>query len=205
LLRVGLDYVAQTVEAADIGLGMLDRIDAVIADQDGRKLGVGPEELGEDIAVIPELALLGVVRRDEFGKAPGDLALMGEGVIVEILAHVAGAGCFAGQGVTEGLFRHVVPFAIGLHIVDHAQIGLEQGRAVQLFLELFVEPGKEPLGLGLLAGIGLFGGLRVLCSRLGRHRVGRCRGFGGIVGRRAGGHQGQAGRADQKAAKTHNG
>ena len=146
---------------------------------------MGSEEGREDVVVVPELGLLGIILVYEFGEAPGDLCFRGQRVIVEILAHVALAFGGALQAVAIGLLAGVIPLAIGVQVINHAQIGLADRVIGKLGLELLLEPGIEAFGFSLLGRGGGVGHV------FGDRRLGGGGGRFGFVGRRAGCGQGQ--------------
>ena len=174
---------AQSFQAADIGLGVIGILDPVLADQQGRHAGVRTEHLGEDIILVAEFILPDAGFLQIFEDTIGNPGVGIERVIVETVAHIGeavDAALLVGGG---GLVCHGIPAAIGVQIVDPAELGLGLRRADQIGLEQLVEPGIEAFAFALF-GLGGPGRLNSGAGQLVLRR-------GAVLGLRAGRQQGK--------------
>ncbi len=156
------------MQALDIGLGIVLARHPVLVDQEGRDRALHPEHLVECVAVIPVgpvfLGAFQLILRDP----PGELGLVVERVIVELLVHLLDRFELVFQLALGGEVGRVVPFTIILAL--HAQIGLGHRATRDGLVPFLLEESVDRFGLGQ----GRLGGLAGLGSRF-RRGLGRGR------------------------------
>ena len=146
-LRCGKQLVHRGADPADTrdeGFHVAFILDHMLGEEEGRQARLPRTHLVEDIGLVAELPVPFGLREIVFPHVVGNLRGRRQIVIVEVRFHLGGCGAHPFELFELRFFGELVDLVV---IGFPSECGLRHRAESQLFLELFIEPLVEALGL----------------------------------------------------------